>query len=53
MEVWLRTYSVDGIRSENSTFAISTFTEEALKNTWAKFTFFLLNNKYIYEDFSE
>jgi diamine N-acetyltransferase len=31
LEVWLRTYCVDGIRSENSKFAISTFTEESFK----------------------
>lgn len=28
LEVWLRTYCVDGIRTENSQFALSTFTEE-------------------------
>jgi len=35
LEVWLRTYCVDGIRSENSTFAISTFTEESFKKILA------------------
>jgi ribosomal protein S18 acetylase RimI-like enzyme len=29
LEVWLRTYCVDGIRSENSKFAIAAFTEDA------------------------
>ena len=27
LEVWLQTYSVDGIRTENSKYALSTFTE--------------------------
>lgn len=31
MEVWLRTHCVDGIRTENSRFAISTFTEESFQ----------------------
>lgn len=31
LEVWLRTYCVDGIRSENSNFAISAFTEESFQ----------------------
>ena len=28
LEVWLQTYSIDGIRTENSEYALSTFTEE-------------------------
>jgi ribosomal protein S18 acetylase RimI-like enzyme len=28
LEVWLQTYCVDGIRTENSKYALSTFTEE-------------------------
>ena len=28
LEVWLQTYSIDGIRTENSKYALSTFTEE-------------------------
>lgn len=31
LEVWLQTYSVDGIRTENSKYALSTFTEEYFK----------------------
>lgn len=31
LEVWLQTYCVDGIRTENSRFAISTFTEESFQ----------------------
>jgi len=31
LEVWLQTYSIDGIRTENSEYAISTFTEEYFK----------------------
>ncbi len=29
LKVWLRTYCVDGIRAENSYFALSTFTEDS------------------------
>lgn len=32
LEVWLRTYCVDGIRSENSKFALSVFTEDFFGN---------------------
>ena len=35
LEVWLQTYSVDGIRTENSEFALSTFTEEHFKKLLA------------------
>lgn len=31
LEVWLRTHCVDGIRTENSRFAMSTFTEESFQ----------------------
>ncbi len=31
LEVWLQTYSIDGIRTENSKYALSTFTEEHFK----------------------
>ncbi|SCX91393.1 GNAT family N-acetyltransferase [Desulfoluna spongiiphila] len=31
LDVWLQTYSVDGICKESSTFALSTFTEEYFK----------------------
>ena len=31
LEVWLQTYSIDGIRTENSEYALSTFTEEHFK----------------------
>lgn len=31
LEVWLQTYSVDGIRTENSKFALSAFTETYFK----------------------
>jgi hypothetical protein len=31
LEVWLQTYSVDGIRTENSKYALFTFTEEHFK----------------------
>ena len=31
LEVWLQTYSVDGIRTENSEFALSSFTEDYFK----------------------
>ncbi len=31
LEVWLQTYSVNGIRSENSKYALSTFTEAHFK----------------------
>jgi len=31
LQVWLQTYSVDGIRKENSKYALSTFTEEYFK----------------------
>jgi len=39
LEVWIQTYSIDGIRTENSKYALSTFTEEYFKN-------FLLDPKY-------
>jgi len=32
LEVWLRTYCIDGITNENSKYAISTFTEEYFEN---------------------
>ncbi len=35
LEVWLRTYCVDGIRSESSRFALSTFTEDYFKKILA------------------
>jgi diamine N-acetyltransferase len=31
LEVWLTTYSIDGIRTENSRYALSTFTEKHFK----------------------
>ncbi len=31
LEVWFQTYSIDGIRSENSKFALSSFTEKHFK----------------------
>jgi len=31
LEVWLSTYSIDGIRTENSQYALSTFTEKYFK----------------------
>ena len=31
LEVWLQTYSIDGIRTENSKYALSTFTEGHFK----------------------
>ena len=31
LEVWLTTYSIDGIRIENSKYALSTFTEDYFK----------------------
>jgi ribosomal protein S18 acetylase RimI-like enzyme len=39
LEVWLQTYSVDGICAENSKYVLSTFTEEYFK-------LFLLDPKY-------
>ena len=39
LEVWLQTYSIDGIRTENSKYALSTFTEEHFKK-------FLTDSKY-------
>ncbi len=35
LEVWLRTYCVDGIRTENSKFALSTFTEDSFRQILA------------------
>lgn len=35
LEVWLRTYCVDGIRSENSRFALSEFTEDSFRKILA------------------
>ena len=32
LEVWLQTYSIDGIRTENSKYALSTFTKEYFEN---------------------
>ena len=32
LEVWLTTYSIDGIRTENSKYALSTFTEDYFKS---------------------
>ncbi len=31
LEVWLQTYSIDGIRTENSKYVLSSFTEEHFK----------------------
>ena len=31
LEVWLQTYSIDGIRTENSKYALSSFTEKHFK----------------------
>ncbi len=39
LEVWLQTYSIGGIRTENSKYALSTFTEEHFKEL-------LRDNKY-------
>jgi diamine N-acetyltransferase len=35
LEVWLRTYCVDGIRTENSQFALSAFTEDSFEKILA------------------
>ena len=35
LEVWLSIYSIDGIRVENSKYALSTFTEEYFKSLLA------------------
>lgn len=46
LEVWLQTYSMDGIRTENSKFVLSTFTEAYFKKV-------LLDPKYSLLVFTE
>ena len=42
LQVWLQTYSIDGIRTENSMYALSTFTEKHFKELLGKQNYRLL-----------
>ncbi|MCP4115102.1 MAG: GNAT family N-acetyltransferase [Desulfobacteraceae bacterium] len=42
LQVWLQTYAIDGIRTENSEYALSTFTEKHFKGLLHKQNYRLL-----------